>query len=719
MTSSQRCTRAVKFLSHLSILFFVCLSAGLVQAGTLDTSFGSGGGAGTSVGFYDSTQKVFVLPDGKILVAGESAYVGFHAYFPGPFAARFNPDGTLDTTYGNNGGYNPLNNVQVSDIILQPDGKLVFAGGANPTYNTFPQDFAIVRFTASGQLDSSFGTNGVTVTAVGGSNDVGRALLLLPDGKLLVAGFTKGTQTSPGAIDFVRYNSDGTPDQTFGEGGVVYHLLGPQGSQPNVYDMVRLPDGKIFLSGSNGGDFLARFNPDGSPDTSFGTAGYLSTPYVNGQMTMQPDGKILIVFPSTLQSAGNTQVFSLARFKPDGSLDPNFGNGGIVQTPFRSNVTGYASAGAREAVVKSNGDIIVVGTAYNINGSDTSAVAAAQYTSNGTLVAKTAIAFPPYQSYGSAVALQPDGKIILAGSVSTGLYTDVALARLTAITNDARPYKRFYDFNGDLYTDLMVYRPGQGGTPSAWYNYNNQSIAPAFGQEGDIIAPADYNDDGVTDIAVFRPSNGTWYIASSNYDPLNNFTAVQWGTSGDVPVAGDYDGDGKADVAVWRPSNGYWYILNSADNSVKAAPFGVSGDKPVVGDYDGDGKCDIAIFRPSNGTWYIAKSTTGEYQIVQFGANGDIPAQNDYDGDHKTDLVVFRPSTGIWYTSTDPAINYGAVQFGTNGDIPVVGDYDADGKADIAVWRPANRVWYVRRSTNGALYSQQWGASTDIPVPGN
>lgn len=721
MPRSPRRTRAASSLSLFSILLPLCLSAGLAQAGTLDTAFGSGGGAGTSVGYYDSPQRVFILPDGKILIAGQSSYAAFHIFAPGPMATRFNPEGTLDTTYGNNGVYNPIGNILTSDVIMQPDGKLVFAGGANPTYNTLPRDFAIVRFTSNGQLDSSFGDNGVTVTSVGGSNDVGRAVLYLPDGKLLLAGFTQGTMTSPGAIDFVRYNSNGTLDTTFGEGGIVYHLLGSIGSTPDVYDMVLLPSGKIFLSGNSGGDFLALFNSDGSMDTSFGTNGFVYSPYVRGKMTVQPDGKILIPFSSTLPSADSANVFSIARFKPDGSPDVNFGTGGIVQTPWRSNVSGYANATANEVVLKSNGDIIAVGSALRINGtvqgSDTSAVAAAQYTTNGTLVAKTAIAFPPYQSHGTAAAIQPDGKIILAG-YTENFYTDVVLARLTAITNDARPYKRFYDFNGDLRTDFMVYRPGVGAEPSAWYRLNS-SNSPAFGQEGDIITPADYNNDGVTDIAVFRPSTGTWYIASNNNDPLNNFTAVQWGANGDVPVAGDYDGDGKADVAVFRPSNGYWYILNSADNTAKIEPFGIAGDKPVVGDYDGDGKCDFAIFRPSNGTWYIAKSTTGEYQIVQFGAAGDIPAQNDYNGDNKTDMVLFRPSTGIWYTSTDPAINYGAVPFGKSGDIPVVGDYDGDGKADIAVWRPTNRVWYVRQSTNGALFSQQWGASTDIPVPGN
>jgi uncharacterized delta-60 repeat protein len=723
MNSLPRRTLALACVSFLSVLTIFILSASRAQAGALDTTFGSGGGSAISVNANDYPVRVFVLSDGKILIAGESVFVGVHILGANPILARLNSNGTLDSSFGSSGVVNGsgAGNATVEDAILQPDGKIVLVGGANPSYNQPPLDFAVERFNSDGSRDTTFGGGtGYVITSIGGSYDSASAIVYLPGGKLLAAGSTRGTMTSPGALDFVRYNSDGSLDQTFGDGGILYYLLGQNNSWPAVYDMKLLPDGKLLLTGNNaaGGDFLARVNPDGSFDTTFGTNGFVYSGYVRGRMTIQPDGKIIIPFSSSINDNG---VFAMARFNPDGSLDNAFGVSGIVQTPWRSNLSGFANASASQAFLKSNGEIILVGSVVRINGQidgrDTSAVGAADYTGNGTLIAKTAIAFPPYQSYGRTGAVQPDGKIIVAGYNDVN-FSDIVLARLTTITNDARRYKRFFDFNGDLYTDLMIYRPGVGSTPSVWYNFN-ASISPTFGQEGDIITPADYNDDGVTDLAVFRPSNGTWYIASDNNDPINHFTAIQWGASGDIPVAGDYDGDGKADVGVFRPSNGYWYILYSGDNTAKIVPFGVSGDKPVVGDYDGDGRCDLAVFRPSNGTWYVANIATGEYQIVQFGANGDIPAQNDFNGDGKTDMVIFRPSTGIWYTSTDPATNYGAVQFGRNGDIPVVGDYDADGKADIAVWRPTNRSWYVRRSTNGSVLAQQWGATTDIPVPGN
>jgi uncharacterized delta-60 repeat protein len=718
MKSIPRRKLTPTYISVLSALALLVFGA-IAQAGTLDTSFGTGGGTGTSIGFYDFARRVFILPDGKILIAGVTAYVGFHAYAPSPMLARFNGNGSLDTTFGQGGVVNGQlgNTMAVNDVLLQPDGKIVFVGGLNPGWNSPPLDFGVARFNSDGTKDTTFGDNGLVRTAIGGSYDIASGVVYLPDGKLLVVGYTHGTSTSPGAIDFVRYNSNGTLDETFGEGGIVYHLIGSANSIPTVDGMVKLSDGKLLI---NGQGFFARFNPDGSFDNGFGNNGFVYHPYAGGRMTLQPDGKVLTAGSGT--ACCSYTVFAISRFNTtDGSADAGFGTNGTVLTPFRKNTIGYANAVAYDVVVKSNGEIIAIGVARGINGTvsstETSAVAAAHYTSNGVLIAKTAIAFPPYQSTGSTLAIQPDGKIVLVGYVSHS-DSDLAIARLTAITNDIRPFRRLYDFDGSLSTDLMIYRPGTGGSSSVWYNRNTDTATP-FGTEGDIITPADYNDDGYTDIAVFRPSNGTWYITTNIYYLATQFYAVQWGADGDIPAAADYDGDGKADLAVFRPSNGTWYIQESQTGLPRYVTWGLLGDKPVVGDYDGDGKADIAVFRPSAGYWYVQKSSNGELLVAQLGTDGDIPVQADYNGDNKTDIAVFRPSTGIWYTSTNPATNYGAIPFGKNGDIPVVGDYTGDGWADIAIWRPSNRTWYIRSATTGSVTATPWGASTDIPVPGN
>ncbi|MBV9211392.1 MAG: hypothetical protein JOZ52_12215, partial [Acidobacteria bacterium] len=156
MNSSPRKTRARVSLSLFSVLTFLVLCASFALAGTLDTGFGSGGGTGTSVGANDYPVKVYALPDGKILVAGVSSFVGFHLYVPNPILARFNNDGTLDTSFGTNGVVNgsPVGSATVADVIMQPDGKIVMVGGANPTWNQPPADFAIERFNVDGSKDT-------------------------------------------------------------------------------------------------------------------------------------------------------------------------------------------------------------------------------------------------------------------------------------------------------------------------------------------------------------------------------------------------------------------------------------------------------------------------------------------------------------------------------------------------------------------------------------
>jgi len=274
------------------------------------------------------------------------------------------------------------------------------------------------------------------------------------------------------------------------------------------------------------------------------------------------------------------------------------------------------------------------------------------------------------------------------------------------------------DFDGDLRTDVSIYRPSEGN----WYinhSSNGTFRVQNFGLSEDKPVSEDYDGDNRSDIAVYRPSTGVWY----NFRSATNTVAI-WASPGqpaDIPVAADFDGDAKADYAYFRPSNGDWTILYSQSQFTPITiNFGLNGDIPAVGDYDGDGKADIAVFRPSTGDWWWMPSASAPgsgFATVHWGQNGDIPVQGDFDGDFKTDLAVYRPSTGVWYALQSSNGAAAIIRWGLDTDVPVVGDYDGDGKEDFAVFRPSTGIWYIFRSTNGTTLYGYWGMTGDLALP--
>jgi uncharacterized delta-60 repeat protein len=549
---------------------------------------------------------------------------------------------------------------------------------------------------APSDLDPTFGNGGKVLTPIGNGGAQAYGAAVQSDGKIIVAG-TAFTSTSSG-IDFAlaRYNTNGTLDTSFGTGGTVTTAFGNSNIQ-RAEGVAIQADGKIIAVGYvQNATFdlaLARYNTDGSLDNTFGTGGKVTTDFDGlndfaADVAIQTDGKIIAVGATGNFNAGD---FALVRYTIDGSLDTSFGVGGKVVNPTA------ASDEAHAVAIQANGKIIAAGVIGNFPNLDfmlrrynTDGSLDTTFDTGGTITTDISGRF----DIANAVMIQPDGKIIAAGQGDDKF----ALVRYLG---DAATRPTQFDFDGDGKSDVSVFRPSNG----TWYLQQSQNgfTGLQFGISADRIVPADYDGDGKTDVAVYR--DGTWYIQRSQL----GFTGIAFGASEDIPVPADYDGDGKADVAVFRPSTGVWYLLRSQLGFTSIA-FGQWGDKPVAADYDADGKADIAVFR--NGTWYIQRSQLG-FTGIAFGESTDKPVPADYDGDGKADVAVFRSSNGTWYLQRSQ-LGFTGIQFGVSGDLPVAADYDGDGRADVAVFR--NGTWYLQRSTAG-FTGVAFGAATDKPIP--
>lgn len=322
---------------------------------------------------YDRGRRVAVQPDGKILLSG-TCFVSPSSY---AFClARYNANGSLDNTFGNSGTtISPTGQAGGFDhenwsLAMQPDGKIVAGGSCRDGNET---DFCAARYNINGSLDANFGIGGRAITSLTPDVDTAFDLAIQADGKIIMGG------TCSSRMCLVRYNANGSLDLNFqGTGKVIAFMdLPPQRSGHGI---ALQPDGKIILGGRcfAGGLNLfcvARFNSDGSLDTSFNGTGSVVTVTESSvaetyRTALQPDGKILLAGTCTLDGDFFTYRFCVIRYNPDGSVDNSFNNGTQLLT--------------------------MIGTA---------------------------------NSTATVIALQPDGKIILAGPCSSGQQHVTCLAR--------------------------------------------------------------------------------------------------------------------------------------------------------------------------------------------------------------------------------------------------------------------------------------------------
>ena len=570
--------------------------------------------------------------------------------------ARLNSDGSLDSSFNSGTGTDGT----VRAIVVQPDGRIL-VGGLFGSYNGTTSFYGLVRLNSDGSLDSSFRFAASSFLGV-------YAIAIQPDGKILVAGGFQRPNVG-GSVGVVRLNQDGSLDSSFN-----YSF-----QSQNVRALTLQSDGKICFGGAFSGSmrtFLGRFNSNGSLDNTFpGANSTVET------IVAQTDGKIMV--GGSFTGIGGTSVIRIARLNSDGSVDSSFNPGaGADNTVF-----GIAQ--------QPDGKTLIGGRFTRYNNQPINRLA--RLNSDGSLDTSFNIGTGA-NAYVDEIALQADGKIIVGGNFSA--FNNQPHKGLVRLQSAATAIRAPYDFDGDGKTDFAVFRPSN----AVWYLQNTQTgfAAAEWGIATDKLVPADYDGDGKTDIAVYR--GGTWYLLRSTA----GVAVIEYGLAGDIPVPADYTGDGKAELAVYR--QGVWYILNLVNNQTSAAQFGLAGDLPVPADYDGDGKTDLALYR--GGVWYLLQSLDG-FKAFEFGLADDKPAVGDYDGDARADAAVYR--NGEWYLLRSQA-GFAGVQFGVGSDKPTVGDYDGDGKSDIAVWRPENGAFYILRSSGNQPLIYQFGLNGDAPV---
>jgi uncharacterized delta-60 repeat protein len=396
----------------------------------LDLSFGDAGRVSTPVGGDGQGEGVVIQPDGKIVTAGWHSVGVVKTGIATDFAlTRHNSDGTLDTSFGTGGiattDLGPSD--QANDAALLPDGGII-AVGSTDAAGVLNSDFALVRYNPDGTPNRTFDTDGIVTTDFFGKGDQANAVAVQSDGKIVVAGNATHAAGIDSDFALARYNPDGTLDSSFDGDGILTTDLGTESDDARA--IVIQPDGRIVVAGSAGENIvLARYAPDGKLDTTFGTGGTKITDLgfddVATGVALTPDGKI-VISGYTIGAKLNND-FLVARYDSNGTLDTTFGSGGIVKTDF-----GDGDDFAENLTVDARGRIILVGRAtsptildmalvrYNPDGSlDTS------FAANGILTAD----FHGRGEFGQDVALDSAGRIVAVGYTANSGGTEFALMR--------------------------------------------------------------------------------------------------------------------------------------------------------------------------------------------------------------------------------------------------------------------------------------------------
>ncbi|QEL20259.1 FG-GAP-like repeat-containing protein [Limnoglobus roseus] len=649
----------------------------------------------------DLGAAIAVQKDGKIVVVGSAQTGAADIDFA---VARLNPDGTLDTTFGSNGirafGFDlgGSNIDRATSVAIDSQGRIVVAGYAQ-TDAANDYDFAVIRVTSTGDLDSTFDTDGrqtVAFDIAGGTQeDKTAGVAIDSQGRIVLAGTV--AQATAGDTDFgvVRLTTAGALDKTFGTGGRQTIAFDLGGANADSASGVVIDSGdRVIVAGSvqisNFGDFdfgVARLTAAGALDQTFDGDGRASVEFDLGgsnadtaaAVALGNGEKIVVVGSVVVGTAGDVDI-GVARFNTDGSLDTTFGDSGKLSLGFDLGGTKQDKA-AGVTINRLTGDIVVAATVDSATAGDTD-IGVARLTTDGSLD-------PSFSADGRAVASfdrgganadtaagvtqDARGRILVVGSIDTATANDrdFGVARLTATTG--------------LANDLLV-----GGTADGQaINYvpAGSGFAKSGGAAGaDLTASvrpvvADLNGDGVPDqILGAAPGGGSRVriqlggVVQGDVvltpSPID-FNAFEGNFTGGVFIAaGDIDGDGRDEFVVSPDVGGgpraSIYSLNDDRTLTKKADFfGIDdpnfrgGARVALGDINGDGRADLVV-----GAGFLGGPRVALY-------NGATLFTPDANG-------VRQKLIGDFFAFPGPD-----AQTLRNGVFVTIGDLDGDGFGDV------------------------------------
>jgi uncharacterized delta-60 repeat protein len=415
------------------------------QPGSLDPSFGTNGIAQFNPGgWHDVASDVVCLDDGSLLVGGTIfQYPSYSTHYGA--LLRLNSNGTMNLNWGTNGIVSLQYglNSNISKLEVLPDGKILVAGTTSVTTPNI--EFFVARFLADGTPDSTFGTDGYSITSYNTGEEDCNAMAVQADGKIILA----GVSWTDHAMLFTRFNANGVLDTTFGNSG--YTALNPSVQSDDIKALGLLSDGTIVGMGSQyvstpfyeAFGVMVKLDADGIPISSFGTNGVLipaiftdvSTIY--GMHIADDD----IYATGYIYNSVNDKILFIAKLSASGIAYPDFGTNGMTLTPPATN--NHLSCGL-DILVAPDGYIYTCGTTGSGTLTGPRDFIVLRYTMNGQLdpgfnsTGYNVISIGPAFDDANALALQADGKIVLAGftaDLTTITYNDIALARV--LTTDS------------------------------------------------------------------------------------------------------------------------------------------------------------------------------------------------------------------------------------------------------------------------------------------